>query len=271
MVFFKSWRRAHILYDLIRLVFVVSIIFLVLLVPRNRMPNRFINLDGVSAEVAQGIKRSLYVDQRLVDALYQILEDVTQLLGKNHIPYWLDGGTFLGAVRMGGLIPWDDDLDLGLFESDAWKIVALKPALSKLGYDLVSHPIVDYKIISRNPILITLPDGKRKEVNVWVDLFLYRSQGDRFVLACEKARKRWGRTAWYTRAQLQSLKQVKFGPLGLFTPSLPEHYLERQYGEDWKNTAYYTHGHLTDLKTVYKWTLVSEKDFRPALPSKLVE
>ncbi len=66
-----------------------------------------INLDSYPPVEAQAIKQSLYVAQPLVEGLYQILKDVSELLEKEGIVYWMDGGTLLGAVRMGGLIPWE--------------------------------------------------------------------------------------------------------------------------------------------------------------------
>jgi hypothetical protein len=47
-----------------------------------------------------------------------VLKEVCRLLDDNGIIYWLDCGSCLGAYRYGGMIPWDDDIDIAILTPD---------------------------------------------------------------------------------------------------------------------------------------------------------
>ena len=64
--------------------------------------NKFDDYDGLS------------LLKEIKDKELEILDAVLDICNKNGIKYFLIGGSCLGAVRHGGFIPWDDDIDLGM-------------------------------------------------------------------------------------------------------------------------------------------------------------
>lgn len=55
-------------------------------------------------------KSMVRVHALLLDAL----RSVDRYLRRHDMEYWLTGGALLGAFRSGDLLPWDDDIDLGM-------------------------------------------------------------------------------------------------------------------------------------------------------------
>lgn len=69
----------------------------------------------------------------------------------NNIPYFMVGGTVLGAIRHHGFIPWDDDMDFAIMRKDEEKLVSLLESSLNYPFSLVkkekgSYVSSNYKI-----------------------------------------------------------------------------------------------------------------------------
>jgi lipopolysaccharide cholinephosphotransferase len=58
---------------------------------------------------------------------------VCNLLDEHNIPYHLEGGTLLGLVRDGDLLPWDGDLDISIPLEYAGQLEKMKWTFLKIG------------------------------------------------------------------------------------------------------------------------------------------
>lgn len=57
--------------------------------------------------------------------MLEMLKFLDCICKANNLTYWLDSGTLLGAVRHGGFLPWDDDIDVCMKREDAEKLKAI--------------------------------------------------------------------------------------------------------------------------------------------------
>lgn len=56
-----------------------------------------------------------------LQALRITARHVFRILDRQNVRYWLEGGSLLGAVRNGDIIPWDYDVDIGVYQDDISK------------------------------------------------------------------------------------------------------------------------------------------------------
>ena len=105
------------------------------------------------------------------------LRMLMEICEKNHLRYYLIGGSLLGAMRHRGFIPWDDDIDVGLPRPDYNRFVQIAKDY------LPAH--MDIKTMTSDPnykcYFTRLINNKKKiywdhgqytaVIGVWMDVF----------------------------------------------------------------------------------------------------
>lgn len=117
--------------------------------------------------------------QVLQHTLLDMYRDIAAVCDQYEIIPFLVGGSALGAVRHQGFIPWDDDLDIGMFRSDYEKFKKIfrkelsdKYILNAPNYS--RNPKARFpKIIKKGTRLREIVDVKDDRLNgVFLDIFI---------------------------------------------------------------------------------------------------
>jgi lipopolysaccharide cholinephosphotransferase len=185
--------------------------------------------------------------------MYNLLDIFHKISGEFNIRYWAEGGTVLGYKRHGGIVPWDDDVDIDIHPDDFQKLsgIEIKEAFSSCGCTLC--PIYfGYRVCP-----VSLPTfGKSVSNNTTKDVKYYWPFLDVFATAFfdktgsgvrdhirykDQDALKWWPDYYLTKEEIQ-LKQVGFGPgnmrIKIFVPAKTDDYLTRIYGDDHMTVAY---------------------------------
>ena len=76
-------------------------------------------------------------------AQMELLEDIAAICKKHHIRWFAMWGTLLGAVRHGGFIPWDDDIDIAMLRDDYNRFMSVARQELPEGYYLPLRGNID--------------------------------------------------------------------------------------------------------------------------------
>ena len=60
-------------------------------------------------------------DDKVTEDQLDLFNIVIEILNDLGISYWIDQGSLLGIVRQNSFLPWDHDVDLGVWQPDYLK------------------------------------------------------------------------------------------------------------------------------------------------------
>ena len=194
--------------------------------------------------------------------MLDILLYIDEVCKENDIKYWLSSGTLLGAVRHGGFIPWDDDLDIEMMREDYEKLLKVFPNNDM--FVLQTHKndsnylLPFAKIRDKHSELDEFGHNKTfKYRGLFVDIFCLE-HSPRFayvtfgVLFYLLQRMQHISTNWIVRASVYTLKKFLYGSIFLLRPILklfPNKQLHHIYGcgPRWKSRDI---NHIFPLKEI---------------------
>jgi hypothetical protein len=197
------------------------------------------------------------VDERVHQAVYRILRATQKVFEELDIQYWADGGTLLGAMRHGGVVPWDDDVDICIEQANLAKLEALTALLERRNlttsttfYGFKIHPL-NYTHPGFPPFVdvfpikfITLSAARAEATGLIAPPPMVAADGritpvrQTIMAKGAHARHLWPiRTETFYETELFPLQKFRFGNGFIHGAAMPYPYLDRKFGCGWRTHA----------------------------------
>lgn len=221
------------------------------------------------------------MDPKVAGYLYEMQAALGVVLDKYGVLWFAEAGSLLGLERHGGLIPWDDDIDIKVYPGEQHKLrdPNLIADLRACGLEIKDH-WQGFKIF---PLPENMPEwgretGEKGYTYKWpfIDIFTTVKHKSRLVYSSLFARMCWPKD-YHTDKEVfgtdgkreNGVIKAKFGPIEINAPRHLPAYLKRSYGPNCMRNGLQSHDHGKNRKI--RKIAVRLRDFSSAhyiLPGK---
>ena len=114
---------------------------------------------------------------KVQEIIWDIMKEIKPIIEEGKYEYYMLGGTFLGAIRHKGFIPWDDDIDIGMPREDYERFIKsiskrLPEHLEFNAYwDSSPHHYYFSRIVDTRHMLKRTGSTVERNEDVWIDIF----------------------------------------------------------------------------------------------------
>ena len=113
--------------------------------------------------------------QQYKERVLGVAEQFISFCDRHNLRYFGIAGTAIGAIRHGGFIPWDDDMDFVMPRPDYERMISLRDQIDSnldlLNYDITpNYPCSYVKLCDRNSSLLISP-RVRCMMGAFIDIF----------------------------------------------------------------------------------------------------
>lgn len=181
------------------------------------------------------LNSSSWTTSRKKDACI-LLSLVSEIASKLKIKLILEGGTLLGYIQHGGIMPWDDDIDIGINECDVSFFLKELLLIRDLRYDEI---IEEWS--GKSFYKIWAIEGERIENKEYtfpfIDLWVYHKCGNDLV---------YRNGIMLHRSALKPFSKIVFEKNTYYIPHNPQQVLDDRY-KYWRHKVIvYTWSHLLE-------------------------
>lgn len=198
--------------------------------------------------------------------LLALMRDMDHEARRLKCDYWITCGTLLGLARFGGIMPFDDDVDVCMLEHTLKRF-------ARLVNDDASSPLLLWKLEPTGSIWRVRYRDPVKHLalnNVDIDVFLMRKEASDAefptrtrVGAFGYARAAFPRDWWY-EDNVFPLKRALLNDVEVWAPQSPNPCLDVMY-RGWREVIYLTHVHADPLCWMF-FALFKSRESIPITP-----